>query len=53
MVLGSINYYENGFNLLPASNFGKDIYSISISLSHIGAASSTLHIYLGLELICL
>lgn len=37
--------------MLPASNFGEDIYSVSISLSHIRAKSKYLHIYLGLEAI--
>lgn len=32
--------------MLPASNFGKNIYSVPISLSHIGAKSKCLHIYL-------
>lgn len=37
--------------MLPASNFGKNIYSVSISLSHIRAKSKCLHIYLRLEAI--
>lgn len=37
--------------MLPASNFGKNIYSVSISLSHIGAKSKYLYIYLRLEAI--
>lgn len=37
--------------MLPASNFGKNIYSVSISLSHIGAKSKYPRIYLRLEAI--
>lgn len=37
--------------MLSASNFGEDIYNVSISLSHRGAKSKYLHIYLLLEAI--
>lgn len=35
--------------MLSAFNFGKDIYSVSIYMSHIRATSTCLHSYLGSE----